>query len=48
MLAAVAFVLALFAGLGAKLGPLSSFDLLCFAVAALALHFVWTVPVPRR
>lgn len=48
MLAAVAFVLALFAGLGAHLGPVSSLDLLCFAVSVLALHFVWTVPLPRR
>lgn len=48
MLALLAFLLALFAGLGAHVGSVSSFDLLCFALASLALHFAWDVPVPGR
>lgn len=40
MLAVVAAVLAILAGLDVTLGALSPFDLACFALAALSLHFV--------
>ena len=40
VLAVVAAVLAILAGLDVNLGSLSPFDLLAFALAALSLHFV--------
>lgn len=46
MFAVAAAILAVLGGLDVSLGSLSPFDLLCFALAALALHFV--VPVPLR
>lgn len=44
MLAVLAFLLALFAGLGAHVGSVSAFDLACFALASLALHFARVNP----
>lgn len=48
VLAVVAVVLAVLAGLDVSLGSVSPFDLLAFAVAALALHFVVPVAGPWR
>jgi len=46
--ALIAVILAILAGLDVSLGSLGPFDLLAFAVAALALHFAYPVALPGR
>lgn len=48
MFAILAAILAVLAGLDVSIGSLSPFDLLAFAIAALALHLVVPVAVPGR
>lgn len=48
MLALIAVILAVLAGLDVTVGALNPFDLLAFAVAALALHLAWPVALPGR
>lgn len=47
LIAIVAVVLAVLAGLDVSVGALSPFDLLAFAIGAVALHLAWPVAVRR-
>lgn len=48
MLAIVAAILAILAGLDVSIGSLSPFDLLALAVAGVALHLAYPVTFPAR
>lgn len=48
MLAIAAAVLAILAGLGVTLGEIGTIDLLCFAIALIALHLAFPLPIKRR
>lgn len=48
VLAIVAVILAILAGLDVSIGSLSPFDLLAFAIAAVALHLAYPVAFPVR
>ena len=48
MLAIGAAILAILAGLGVSLGEITPIDLLCFAVALVALHLAFPLPIRGR